>query len=177
MIKHVHAGILMMTIIILSCQPQDPNIDQSGQDELISHELNHKIDTSLIEYEDIYYVPIYSDIYVNTQNQNSLLAATLSVRNTSFKDSLFISKIDYFNTDGDLVGNFIQKSIGLPPMASINYVIEKEDTSGGAGANFIVFLSAKSKSVKPVIQAVMIGENGNNQGFAFTTEGYSIKDQ
>jgi hypothetical protein len=176
MSKNFLVGILLMAIII-SCQPQDPNIDQSGQDELLSHELNHTIDTSLIEYEDIFYVPIYSDIYVNTQNQNSLLAATLSVRNTSYNDSLFISKIDYFNTDGDLVRNFIQKTIGLPPMASINYVIEKEDTSGGAGANFIVSLSAKKRSVKPVIQAVMIGENGNNQGFSFLTEGYSIKDQ
>ena len=59
-------------------------------------------------------------------------------------------------------------------MATVNYVIEREDDSGGSGANFIVKLSAKSEKVKPIIQAVMIGHVGN-KGFAFSTDGYSIK--
>ena len=59
-------------------------------------------------------------------------------------------------------------------MATINYVIEREDDTGGSGANFIVKLSAKNEDVKPLIQAVMIGQYGN-KGFAFSTDGYSIK--
>ena len=55
-------------------------------------------------------------------------------------------------------------------------VIEKGDASGGSGANFIVELCAMSKNVKPIIQAIMIGDNGSNQGFAFSTDGYSIKE-
>lgn len=57
-------------------------------------------------------------------------------------------------------------------MATVNYVIEKEDTSGGPGANFLVELSSNNL-IKPLIQAIMIGENGN-KGFAFSTDGYSI---
>jgi hypothetical protein len=168
-------AILLVLFGLNSCQNQNPNINKTGKDELVSLELDHKIDKDQIEFEDMFYVPIYSDIYVSEQNQKSLLAATLSIRNTSYSDSLFVSKIDYFNTEGKLVRSYLDNPISLPPMATVNYVIEKEDASGGSGANFIVALSAMNKNIRPIIQAIMIGENGNNQGFAFSTDGYSIK--
>lgn len=176
MIKMIKfTGALCLLLLLNACLNTDPNIDQTGKDELESLELDHAINTDLIEYNDTIYVPIYSDIYVMEQNQNSLLAATLSIRNTSYADSLFVSQIDYFNTEGNLVRSYIDNPISLPPMATVNYVIEKEDTAGGSGANFIVVLSAKNKNINPLVQAVMIGENGSNQGFAFSTDGYSIK--
>ena len=158
-----------------SCENQNPNVDKTGRDELEILELEHPIDKGHMLYNDVIYIPIYSDIYVSIQNQKRLLAATLSIRNTSFSDSLFISKIDYFDTDGNLVRNYIDNPISLRPMSTINYVVEKEDDKGGSGANFIVELSAADKDIKPVIQAIMIGENGGNQAFAFSTEGYSIR--
>jgi len=157
----------------VSCVDPNPNIDQSGQDELKSHEVSRQITKGEMAFEKIIYVPIYSDIYVNQQNQRTLLAATLSIRNTSYNDSLFVTKIDYFNTTGDLVRSYLDKPISLPPMGTINYVIERDDDTGGPGANFIVSISAKNEYIKPLIQAVMIGESGN-KGFAFSTDGYSI---
>jgi len=168
--------ILLVLLGLNSCENQSPNIDKTGKYELKSLELDHKIDKGQIQYDDIYYIPIYSDIYVSEQNQKSLFAATLSIRNTSCSDSLFVSKIDYFNTEGRLVRSYIDNPICLPPMATVNYVIEKGDASGGSGANFIVELCAMSKNVRPIIQAIMIGDNGSNQGFAFSTDGYSIKE-
>ncbi len=167
--------LVLLLFSLNACQNQNPNVDQTGKDELESLELNHQIDPSQMHYEDLVYVPIYSDIYVDQQNQKSLLAATLSIRNTSYSDSLFISKIDYFNTEGTMLRSFINKPISLSPMATVNYVIEKDDDTGGAGANFIVEISAKNKDVRPIIQAVMIGANGGNQGFAFAIDGYSLK--
>jgi hypothetical protein len=159
---------------MVSCQNQNPNLDEDGADELQSLELDHQIESNEMAYEDIIYVPIYSDIYIDAQNQNRLLAATLSIRNTSLNDSLFVTKLDYYNTTGQAVKSFIDKPISLPPMATVNYVIEKEDDTGGAGANFIVALSARNPTIRPIIQAIMIGEYGN-KGFAFSTDGYSIK--
>lgn len=174
----VKTTILFFTIFnILSCTNPNPNINNTGKDELKSHEINHPINKGKMKYNDIIYVPIYSDIYINQQNQNNLLAATLSIRNTSYNDSLFISKIDYFNTEGSLVRSYIKNPISLPPMGTINYVIEKDDDTGGSGANFIVELSATKRKIKPLIQAIMIGENGGNQSFAFSTDGYSIKEK
>lgn len=161
--------------MLTSCVKENPNVNKTGKDELEVHTLNHAIDTTKMRYSDLIYVPIYSDIYVTEQNQKNLLAATLSVRNTSLSDSLFISKIDYYNTEGSLVRSFITKPISLQPMGTLNYVIEKEDNTGGSGANFVVELSAVDENTRPILQAVMIGENGTNQGFAFSTDGYSIK--
>jgi len=168
-------AVIAIGSILYSCENQNPNLDKSGKDELKSLELDHKFDKNLMKYNDTIYVPIYSNIYVDKQNQKRLLAATLSIRNTSYLDSLFVTKIDYFNTEGALVKNYISKPISLPPMASINYVIEKEDDTGGSGANFIVTLSGKNAYTLPIVQAIMIGENGENKGFSFSTDGYSIK--
>lgn len=159
--------------MMAACGNPDPNLNPAGENELKSLELEHPINKGEMEYSDTIYVPIYSDIYLDVQNQKTLLAATLSIRNTSYFDSLFITKIDYFNTEGELVRNYIDNSISIAPMGTINYVIEKDDDTGGSGANFIVVLNAKSKNVKPLIQAVMIGITGN-KAFSFSTDGYSI---
>lgn len=164
---------LFSVLFFVSCLDHNPNLDKSGEDELKSLELDYDLESDSMQLRQVIYVPIYSDIYLDEQTQKSLLAATLSIRNTSFTDSLFISKIDYFNTEGDLVRSYIDGPISLTPMASVNYVIEKKDDTGGAGANFIVELSARNKSVKPLIQAVMIGESGN-KGFSFSTDGYLV---
>lgn len=159
---------------LFSCTNPDPNLNKKGEDELKVLEVATNINKEEIEFQEVFYVPIYSDIYADHQNQKILLAATLSIRNTSYDDSLFISKIDYFNTQGDLVRSYIDNPIGLSPMATINYVIEKDDDTGGSGANFIVGISSKGKNVSPLIQAIMVGHTGN-KGFTFATDGYPIK--
>jgi len=167
--------LIYATILLFSCENPDPNLDRAGEDELKALEIEHPIKQEEQNFQDIIYIPIYSDIYGDQQNQKILLAATLSIRNTSYNDSLVISKINYFNTKGELVRSYIETFISLPPMATINYVIEKEDDTGGSGANFVVELSSKSKDVKPLIQAIMIGYTGN-KAFSFSTDGYSIKN-
>ncbi len=169
------AIILLIPFYLSSCLNDNPNINDQGEDELKTLEMSTPINRNEIVFTDTMYVPIYSDIYIDATNLKSLLAATLSIRNTSFTDSLFISLIDYYNTNGDLVRKYIDRPISLPPMASINYVVEREDDTGGSGANFIVALEAKNKNIKPIIQAIMIGQNGN-KGFSFTSEAYSLKN-
>jgi len=166
--------VLITSFTIISCQNRNPNITSTGKDEFKSREISRPVNNNEMIFEDVIYVPIYSDVYVDQQNQKCLLAATLSIRNTSFKDSLFINTIDYYDTDGRLVRKYIENTISLRPMATVNYVIEREDVSGGSGANFIVALGAKSEDVRPLIQAVMIGEASSNKGFAFAINGYSI---
>ena len=139
---------------------------------------NHTLDRSIAETSNDtllheVYVPIYSDIYNQTRDTRTLLTATLSIRNTSIRDSLFIAKIDYFNTAGDLVRSYLDKPIYLKPMESIDYVIEQQDTSGGSGANFMIDWYSK-KPLQPLFQAVMVGGLGS-QAFSFTTEGIEME--
>ena len=143
---------------------------------LDNHTLNRKANTaSNNAFKRQVYVPIYSDIYNQTRDSRTLLTATLSIRNTSLKDSLFVSKIDYYNTEGDLVRSYIDSPIYLTPMETIDYVIEQQDTSGGSGANFMIDWYSKKK-LNPLFQAVMVGGLGA-QAFSFTTEGIEVFEE
>jgi len=122
---------------------------------------------------DTVYVPIYSDIYSKSKDTRFLLTATLSVRNTSLVDTIYMNSINYYNTQGDLVRSYIESKSYLRPMETIDYVIEQDDDTGGSGANFLITWSASNKHVKPVFQAIHISTNGQ-QGVSFTTEGKSI---
>lgn len=162
-------------LIFSACQNPNPNINENGKDELKAHEIKKELVVEDQNFIDVIYVPIYSDVYADMQNQKVLLSATLSIRNTSITDSIFLSKIDYYNTDGVLVRSYAENIISLPPMATINYVVEKDDDTGGPGANFIVELTSKNINIKPLIQAVMVGYIGN-KAFSFLTDGYTIKE-
>lgn len=160
--------------VFTSCGTKNnPNENIKGEDILNSHETKQSVETNSMAYSENIYVPIYSDLYISRTTPKSLLAATLSIRNTSFQDTLYVTNIDYFNTEGAKVKEFINKTIAIYPMATINYVIEKEDDSGGPGANFILGLHARNSKIKPVIQAVMVGLDGN-KSFSFLTNGISI---
>lgn len=166
--------LILFTVLSFGCESPNPNIDKTGEDQLKSHEIHRQLKKGDKKFEDILYVPIYSDLYIDKTNQSSLLAATLSIRNTSLTDTLFVSVIDYYNTEGSLVKSYIDQPVYMNPMATINYVLEKEDTSGGPGANFIVKLNSNSENIKPLVQSVMVGIDGN-KAFSFTSEAYSIK--
>lgn len=169
--KYLSVSLLMLSLGVISCkQPK-----QTGQPEevLDEHTLDRRVNEAAVDslMREIY-VPIYSDIYNQTRDSRTLLTATLSIRNTSIRDSLFISKIDYYNTEGDLVRSYIDQPIYLRPMESIDYVIEQQDTSGGSGANFLIDWYSK-KPLNPLFQAVMVGGLGA-QAFSFTTEGVEV---
>lgn len=170
-----HLSIIMVFVLAYACDSKNPNLNAKGQDELKARKIDNPITQSEIEFDGIYYVPIYSDIYVGDNHPKELLAATLSLRNTSLSDTLFVSTIDYYNTEGTLVRSFIEQEqqIAIFPMATVHYVIDRDDDSGGSGANFIVEIHARSLDVKPLVQAVMVGEY-SNKSFAFESDGYLI---
>ena len=166
-------GCFLMCIVFFSCVEKNPNkIVEQG----ILKENKMPLSEDGFEYpiKKEVYVPIYSDIYNKTKDFRFQLTATLSIRNTSPKDSIFIKNVDYYNTSGDFVRGYIQQPIFLKPLESIEYVIEEEDTAGGSGANFLIKWGANA-TVKPLFQGVMVGISGQ-QGFGFTTEGITISE-
>ena len=178
MSKRTISILLLATMALLSgCDPtpQDPNVlySEKHQDPIQELEMTTAIDRSQFAYKQTFYVPIYSDIYTDRDNRKVLLSATLSVRNTTLKKSLYINKIDYYGTDGTFIKSYLTKPIELPAMATLNYIVEKEEDKGGSGANFIIEVEGIDETVKPVIEAVMIG-NFSNKGFAFSTEGTPV---
>ena len=166
-----------IVLLLVNCGVDNPNADPTtGRDEFKVLELDHPLDQNSLRYQETFYVPIYSDIYIDLNNQSSLLAATLSIRNTSFRDSLFLDRIDYYDTNGEQVRSYVNGAIALPPMGTVNYVVDKDDDTGGPGANFIVEIAARNASVKPLVEAVMVGSHGN-KAFAFTSQGFTVTER
>lgn len=169
---------VLITISLTACNPpeKDPNILYSAEhkDPIKALEVD-AIPNNNMPFQKLYYVPVYSNIYGDEDSPKVMLSATLSIRNTSLDNSLYVTKIDYYNTKGDFVRSYLTKSIELPPMGTLNYIVEKQDDTGGDGANFVVAIESEAKNVSPLIETIMIG-TFSNKAFSFTSDSVVIED-
>lgn len=171
--KSIFGIAIIVSVLLIACKKTNPNLNTIGED-ILDANLTY-VDDVLLAYHDTVYVPIYSDIYAESKLSSVLLTATLSIRNTSLSDTTYISSIDYYDTNGKLVRSYLNRTLQLRPMQSIDYVIDRSDASGGSGANFIVTWGAH-KNTKPIFQAVMITTQGQH-GLSFVVDGVSLKNK
>ena len=106
------------------------------------------------------YVPVYSHIYA-MGGTPVLLETTLSVRNTDPEKPVVITSIAYFDTKGKKVEEYLDGKLMLGPLESTEVLVEKRDIRGGSGANFLVKWNAESPVHLPIVQAVMVGSEGD----------------
>ncbi len=124
----------------------------------------------------IIYVPIYSHIYYEDRQKTFDLAATLSIRNTDLTNPMIVRAVRYYDSNGKLLRQYVERPIQLDALASTDFVVDKNDTSGGSGANFIVEWVAQSEISEPIVEAVMIGST-LQQGISWISPGKVIKNQ
>jgi hypothetical protein len=105
------------------------------------------------------YVPAYSYIY-SSGGQRALLETTLSIRNTDPDDAIRIKGVDYYDTNGELVSRQLSEPAQLKPMGTMEFLVKQQDISGGLGANFVITWAADDAVYTPIIEAVMIGDDG-----------------
>ncbi|MGB5812054.1 MAG: DUF3124 domain-containing protein [Polyangiales bacterium] len=123
---------------------------------------------------DVVYVPVYSHIYYDG-GRPYLLEATLSIRNTDTKNPIYVTGVDYYDTDGRRSKKFVSEIIGLKPLQTVEFLVERKDPTGGSGANFIVTWGATAADVDvPFIEAVMVGRSGTN-AISFVSQGRAIE--
>jgi hypothetical protein len=82
----------------------------------------------------VVYVPAYSHIYHKGGGKFNL-AITLSIRNTSMTDEIFVRSVRYYDSAGKLVKTYNEGSLRLAPLATTEFFVPEHDTSGGSGAN------------------------------------------
>lgn len=133
-----------------------------------------EVDTAKAPTRSTFYVPIYSHIYLLNGTRRINLAATLSVRHTTFADTVYVTKVDYYSGSGKLLKKYIDKPLLLEPMHSVEFVVAESEDQGGAGANFMVECRTKEGVADPLVQAVMV-TSYNASGISFTTEGIKQK--
>lgn len=105
------------------------------------------------------------------------LRANLIVHNTDPSQSITVTRIDHYDTDGKLAYRYLEKPVTLQPLAATRVVV-KEPKKGdeGLGANFIVEWNAAKPVNEPIVDCLMLGTLGN-QGFSFYSQGRIIKEE
>jgi hypothetical protein len=121
------------------------------------------------------YVPVYSHIYAKG-GKPFLLEATLSVRNTDPNEDITIASARYYDTNGNLIKDYLEKPMRLKPLATAEFLVAQKEIEGGSGANFIVEWVSDTKVNQPVIEAVMIGIEGQTS-ISFVRPGVAIDKQ
>jgi Protein of unknown function (DUF3124) len=123
---------------------------------------------------ELVYVPIYSSIFYENGKHTLELAATLSIHNVNPESQITVTRADYYDTDGKLIKKYLDKPLLLNALQTKNLVIDKENKTGGTGANFLVEWQSKQGTTSPVIEALMVNAS-SNLGIAFTTTGKVIR--
>lgn len=172
---------LLLTLFIIGCssvgwrqfpQPRGENINNAEQVSLKKVVLDRNFKGKMGQ---IIYVPIYSHIYYENPEKSLDLAATLSIRNTDLTNPIIVTSVRYYDSAGNLLKEYLEQPVELNRLASLDFVVNRTDRNGGAGANFIVeWLSAKTVS-EPIVEAVMISAVGN-QSISFISRGKLIKN-
>jgi len=162
--------IIFLSLVFLSCQSEtDKNLDQqvdweSRKSEII--DFNNYIQGKT-------YLPVYSHIYHIHEHKTFDLTITISIRNVSMTDSVYILKADYYNTVGTKVRQYLKVPVFLMPLETVEIIIEDRDMEGGSGANFIFDWAMENDKNPPLFEAVMISPY-EQEGLAFTTRGVRI---
>lgn len=121
------------------------------------------------------YLSIYSHIYGGPKSRPIDLTATVSIRNTDSASSIRILSLKYYNSNGALLKEYLTKPLQLGRYASVRFIVEELDKSGGSGANFIVKWTSTRKVNPPVVEGVHIGTR-SGQGISFITQARIIMD-
>lgn len=122
------------------------------------------------------YVPIYSHVYGGDREQKVLLTATLSIRNTDPLHAITITSVDYYDSAGKLIRQYVSQPTTMKSMAAVRFVVGESDKSGGSGASFVVKWAAGAPVRPPLVESVMIGTK-MQQGISFTSRGQVIEER
>ncbi len=118
------------------------------------------------------YVPAYSEMYI-MRGRTLDLAVTLTIHNTDFEHPIFLTSVRYYDTEGQLLREYLSEPRPLAPLASTDFFVEANEQSGGLGTNFIVEWVAEQPVFEPIVEAIML-HTSNNQGISLTTPGRVI---
>jgi hypothetical protein len=122
----------------------------------------------------ILYLPLYSNIPYSEKSGDYDLSGFLAIHNTDLRKPLRVSHIYYFDTNGDLIKDFLgNDTLELKPLQTKSFFIPEKDKSG-TGSNFLIEWKTDSLVNIPLIETVMISLKGG-QGVSFLSNGKVIE--
>jgi hypothetical protein len=162
---------LLLIVVSVSCdgtQPEAPASKPGAARPGVS-EVALPPDDQIVSGQTVY-VPLYPYVYTADNAQRLNLAVTLFVRNTDRNSSIIVTKVEYVDSGGKALREFLKKPLKIDPLASMDFFLKESDESGGASPSFIVHWISDQQPSAPIVESVMIGTTGT-QGISFTCPG------
>lgn len=165
--------ILCLSLIglILSCEEPKTNVSSITPENLAKRAIKISKSDSLVSGTT--YLSVYSQIYSQSEHKTHNLTAMVSLRNTSIKDTIYLTKAEYFDTHGQSVKTYFDEPIYLAPLETTEIIINEKDISGGTGSNFIFEWNTPKNCPEPLFEGIMNSTMGQ-QGLSFVTQGHRI---
>jgi len=166
---HVRNPLILMVValaIFVGCSPTASEPIKTGSFQSVTGR-----DLRIVTGQTLY-VPAYSEVLLGTDRSHQL-AVTLAVHNTDLDAPIFLQSVRFYDTDGNIVRNYVEETIEVSPLATTGFLVEVNDTTGGWGSNFVVEWVAEEAVYEPVVEAVMVSRRGA-QGFSMISLGRVI---
>ncbi|EDM44918.1 hypothetical protein SCB49_02319 [unidentified eubacterium SCB49] len=164
-------ALLLLPLLLLSCEP--PHTLSSTDPvnwgkRAVKETLPDSLETGST------FLSIYSQIFTRNEKDHTALTATVSIHNPNLKEAVYIDKAVYYNTNGNPIRTYFDKTIFIKPMETVQIVIDGIDDEGGTGANFVFDWKIEQQLNEPIFEAIMINTYGQH-GISFMTTGKRIK--
>jgi hypothetical protein len=127
------------------------------------------VDTSTFKYKRVAYVPV--NLPAKTKHEKKKVKLILKIRNTSISDSLYLSKVEYYDQQGKLISKDLDSARLVMPMATHEVHVKNPEPKTVID-NFIVQWMSTGP-VQPLIQVV--SHKGQNIS-VFSDNGILIED-
>ncbi|MBT9189324.1 MULTISPECIES: DUF3124 domain-containing protein [Zobellia] len=163
---------LLVVSLLLSCIEDKKEISSINPENWSKRKIDISAKDSL-EYGKSY-LSVYSQIYSMTEHKTHNLTAMASLRNTSDKDTIYLTKAEYFDTHGKSLRTYFSHPIYLAPMETTAIIIDEIDVEGGTGSNFLIEWKIPKNCPEPLFEGVM-NSTMSQQGLSFTTQAKRIE--
>ena len=177
MLRRASALLVCSLLLLTGCQAQQLSggQQQSNNPPLTAGQIRSVTGRDLrIVTGQTVYVPAYSEVFAGGRDRETVpLAVTLSVHNTDLDSPIIVQSVRYYDTDGNVVRDYISDPIEVSSLATTGFLVEDLDRSGGWGSNFVVEWVAEEPVYEPVIEAIMISTRGT-QGISMISLGRVI---
>ena len=165
-------------LLLAACDTQPDQSQEATTSINEPVEINDEVvsldDVEVVQGQTIF-VPAYSEIFFEDTERTWDFAVTLAVHNTDLENSIIVKSVKYYDTNGQLVRDFLAEPIRLDKLVTRGYLVGRSDNRGGIGANFVVEWVADTDVTAPVVEAVLISATGT-QGLSLITPGRVIAE-
>jgi hypothetical protein len=125
------------------------------------------------------YLPIYSHVWHGDLKDRGYplkiqVSALISIRNTDLKYPIRVISARYFDTGGKQLHEYITTAKTIPPMGTYELYVERKESAGGSGANFLIVWEAGTPANLPVVEAVHADIQGHRT-LSFITTARAIR--